>query len=303
MLEENPKVSIGIPVYNGEDYLEEAINSILNQSYQNYEVIITDNDSTDNTSKICQKYLHNKKIKYYKNSTNLGATRNWNIAFSKSRGEYFTWHPHDDVLHPKYIENCVKILDNHQEVVLCHSRTGIIDENGKNIGNYDDRTSKFRVYSKKPHVRFGDLIKVGNPCWWILGVMRSDALARSKGFGDYVHADRNLLAELSLMGSFYDVPEYLFLRRKHRDAYTQKYMDDQEKSDEELMKWWSVKRKVNYGNFINLYEYFSTVRRADLPLTEKIRCVLTICKWLLENGKNVLPRDFKNILRARTYIR
>ena len=149
-----PKVSVGIPVYNGEDYLEEAIISLLNQTYQNIEIIITDNDSTDNTSKICEKYLENDKIKYYKNKVNLGASMNWNIVLSKSRGDYFTWHPHDDVIQPKYIETCVRILENNKDVVLCHSKTAIIDENGNITGNYDDRTSKYRVYSKKPYVRF-----------------------------------------------------------------------------------------------------------------------------------------------------
>ena len=134
-------LSVGLPVYNGEKYLESAIDSILNQTYKDYELIIVDNASSDKTQEICIKYARkDPRIKYYRNHYNVGGPRNYNIAFELSSGKYFKWTAHDDILDIKYLEECINILDSDDGIVLCHSRVGCIDKNGDLIGNYDNRT-------------------------------------------------------------------------------------------------------------------------------------------------------------------
>jgi len=114
-----PRVSIGLPVYNGENYLEEAIDSILAQTYKDFELIISDNASTDRTPDICQAYANkDPRIRYYRNEKNIGAAVNFNRVFELSSSEYFKWAAHDDIIAPDYISECIEILDNDDSIVL-----------------------------------------------------------------------------------------------------------------------------------------------------------------------------------------
>src|SRR4051812_44240337 len=104
MTEHTPLVSIGLPVYNGEKYIAEAIESLLSQDYTNIEIIISDNASTDNTPQICQQYQHkNPRIRYFRNDTNIGASNNFNRTFELSKGEFFMWAAYDDLRDQTYI--------------------------------------------------------------------------------------------------------------------------------------------------------------------------------------------------------
>ncbi len=125
------KVSIGLPVYNGEVYLKEAIESILNQTYGDFELVISDNDSNDMTQAICIDYLKkDRRIRYYRNAKNMGAAYNYNRVFKLSNGKYFKWAAHDDICHPEFLEKCINVLDTEKEVVLCYPIAQVIDENG-----------------------------------------------------------------------------------------------------------------------------------------------------------------------------
>jgi glycosyltransferase involved in cell wall biosynthesis len=92
-----PKVSIGVPVFNGENYLAQALESILAQDFADFEVIISDNCSTDKTPEICTSFAkRDSRVKYFRNDSNIGASPNYNRTFELSRGEYFKWCAHDD---------------------------------------------------------------------------------------------------------------------------------------------------------------------------------------------------------------
>jgi glycosyltransferase involved in cell wall biosynthesis len=106
-----PQVSVGLPVYNGERFVADALASILAQTWQDLEVIVCDNASTDRTREICEAFAaRDPRVRYYRNERNLGASPNWNRAFELSRGELFKWAAHDDVLCPTYIERAVAAL-------------------------------------------------------------------------------------------------------------------------------------------------------------------------------------------------
>src|ERR671915_430558 len=96
-----PLVSIGLPVYNGANYLRKAVETILEQSYESLELIISDNASTDDTADICRDLsARDARIRVSRNAQNVGAARNYNIVFNAARGKYFKWAAHDDVLAP-----------------------------------------------------------------------------------------------------------------------------------------------------------------------------------------------------------
>ena len=152
MSSSSPRVSVGIPVYNGERYLEVAIVSVLNQTYQDFELIISDNASSDHTREICMEYAkQDPRIRYYRNDKNLGAAPNYNRVFQLSDAEYFKWADYDDLIAPDFLSKCIRILDQNPSVVLCYPRAMIIDENGKHLGEHD---YVIKLDSPHAHLRF-----------------------------------------------------------------------------------------------------------------------------------------------------
>src|SRR5262245_34908562 len=122
-----PRVSIGLPVYNGQQFLEETLNSILAQTYTDFELIISDNASTDRTSEIARAYVaKDARVRYHRNENNLGVAGNYNGVFSLASGEYFKWAPADDTCLPNYLARCVEILDLDSTVVLAYPQTQFV---------------------------------------------------------------------------------------------------------------------------------------------------------------------------------
>jgi glycosyltransferase involved in cell wall biosynthesis len=208
-----PRVSVGLPVYNGERYLRISIESILAQTYADFELIITDNASTDSTERICREYAAiDKRVRYYRNENNIGAPRNFNLAFELSRGEYLKWATSDDYVASEMIEKCLEVLDKNPTVVLCYPNAKLIDAEGTFIENYDDVLNLQDPIASHRLIQLLNRIKLAHQH---LGLIRSAALKRTSLLGSHIAADINLLAELSLYGKFYELPEYLLFRRFH----------------------------------------------------------------------------------------
>ncbi len=211
-----PLVSIGLFLYNGERFLEAAIESFLNQTFKDFELIISDNCSTDRSDEICRRYAaQDSRIRYYRNQRNMGA--GWNIrrVYELATGKYFKQAAHDDMIQPDYLRLCVDALEADESLVLAHSLTRVIDENGQFIENYDDG---MRTSSLDPVVRARDLLLKGHRCYPIFGLIRLDALHKLPPQGSYAHSDRVLLLQLGLLGRYYEVPEYLFISTRHMQA-------------------------------------------------------------------------------------
>ena len=300
------RVSIGMPIFNGEKYIKEALNSILAQTYQDFELVISDNASTDRTQQICLQYAtKDSRIRYYRNEENLGAPRNFNRVFELSSGEYFKWAAYDDVIAPTFLQKCVSVLDNDPSVVLCHSKTGVIDEHGKLVGNYDHRTLR-RIGSWKPHERFGDLISIRNPCWAVFGVVRASQFRKTPLHGSYIGADRNLLAEIGLMGRIYEIPEHLFFRRDHPEAYTRKFCEHDFAIDvnnySEQMAWWSKDDWTDFPNWKDCIEFFRSIRHVRLSWLEQLLCYSEIFRWFIKEGWMFMESDVENLLLHRSRV-
>ena len=120
-----------MPVYNGENYLRFAVDAVLNQTFQDWELIICDNCSNDSTEATCREYAErDPRVRYHRNPKNLGALPNHNRTLELARGEYFKLYAHDDILMPTYLERLVEVLDRDPGVVLVHPKTMIINEQG-----------------------------------------------------------------------------------------------------------------------------------------------------------------------------
>ena len=271
-----PRVSIGLPVCNGENYVKEALDSILAQTFTDFELIISDNASTDRTHEICQEYaVKDPRIRYYRNELNLGAAWNFNRVFEQSKGEYFKWAAHDDIIAPDYISKFVEVLDKDDSIILCNSKVKIIDKHGEIIK--DHIISSEKTNSQKPQDRFGYLIFLHHWCFDVFGLIRSDALRITSLIQAYSGSDRALLAELSLLGRFYEIPKYLFFNRDHAERSIKVLPDTLLRSG-----WFdpSKEGKIILPRCRIFYEYFKSVNRSSLGLYDRACCYGHMCNWL-----------------------
>ena len=270
-----PRVSIGLPVRNGERYLPEALDAILAQSFSDFELIISDNASTDATPTICKNYANrDPRIRYYRNRENVGAAKNFNFVFRQSFGRYFKWSAHDDCIAPNFLSKCVDALDNDSACVLSQSMVRLISSKGDVLSDYKSRYSG--TSSDMPSHRFAQII-MNEPflCFEIFGVIRADVLRRTPLMGGYVASDRVLLAELSLYGRFHEVPNYLFFSRDHAER-SMKAMPFHFRA-----AWFDP---ANQGRSVFPHmrffrEYGKCVGRAPLSTSEKALCYLHLLRW------------------------
>jgi glycosyltransferase involved in cell wall biosynthesis len=207
-----PRLSIGLPVYNGENFLAESIDSLLGQSYEDFELIISDNASTDGTEEICRKYAEQDlRIRYFRQQHNHGSAPNHNFVIEKARGELFKHASHDDLYARDLLRLCVAALDEDPHVVLAHSWSAVIDSSGAIT-----KLVEYPVDTAAPRApdRFRSMLFDG---WGDDegGVVRTDVLRRTPLHASYHFADRTYTAEIALHGPFYMVPDWLYFRREH----------------------------------------------------------------------------------------
>jgi glycosyltransferase involved in cell wall biosynthesis len=212
-------VSIGMPVFNGEKYLESALDSLLKQDYRSFELIISDNASTDRTAQICLQYAaKDKRVQFHRNAVNLGAVENFNRVFRLSHGDFFMWAAHDDLWHPAYITRCLEGLAEDSNIVLCASTVQFIDEAG--VPMPDDKWrhllggayNRLQTRSLDLRTRVRQLTKALN--WYaVYGIIRADVLRRTRLFLERFGSDVILLMELLFHGETYILNEPLFCYR------------------------------------------------------------------------------------------
>ncbi len=277
-----PSISIGLPVYNGERFLREALDSILVQTFEDFELIISDNASTDGTEQICKDYAaKDPRIRYFRNDTNLGASKNFNRVFEFSSGEYFKWMSADDKCAPTFLEKCKEVLDRHPEVVLCYPKTNIIDEFGRIVRQYDDRLD---LRFPRARDRFYQLFLRLSLSNAMFGLIRANLLSKTSLLGNYIASDIVLLAELTLYGQFFEVPEYLFFRRIHPQAASS------DPSVERQQAHYDPKTvgNISLTSWRHLVEHLRSIKRAPLDLVEKLYLILTVLKLTRWNARQLI---------------
>lgn len=280
-------LSIALPVYNGENYLDDAIRSILGQTFRDFELIICDNASTDNTEAICRSWTErDPRIVYCRHPSNLGAAPNFNSGFRLAKGRYFKWAAHDDILESGYLKACIDLLDSDSRIVMAHTGTRFIDETGTVIHEYDRETGAFD--SVDPLDRFSAAIDEGHYCVTVFGVVRREILAQTSLIASFVGSDRSLIAEISLRGRICHVLEPLFLSRDHTDRSV-RALDIDERG-----AWFDASSKVrsDWHNWRMLYHHLRVLVQSPLPLLQKIAGLGRIARWAWRWKRRLLS-DFR----------
>lgn len=207
----SPKVTVGLPVYNGERYLRETIESILAQDFEDFELLVSDNASTDDTPSILAQYAaRDGRVVVHRQPSNLGAASNYNWLANNAAGEYFKWASADDLLRPTLLSRCVTVLDQNPDVVLAYPKTTLVGPDGRALRDHEDG---LHLPQPQSWLRLRDFALnrwLCNPCF---GLMRT-LVARSTGLiRPTISSDVTFLAEMALAGPIHEVPERLFLRR------------------------------------------------------------------------------------------
>lgn len=218
----SPKVSIGLPVYNGAKFLRQTLDALLGQTFADLEVVISDNASTDKTEAICREYAaRDDRVRYVRSPVNRGAAWNYNRLLELATGEYFKWAAHDDLPAATFIERCVAVLDADPTLVLCHTHCAEIDEQGQSHPHqYNDAASRLDP-TRAPAEQFGCVLHSRYAWIRVFGLARLAVLRQTPGIGPFVASDLVLMAELALRGPMDEVPEELFQRRLHPETSVQ----------------------------------------------------------------------------------
>lgn len=214
----SPLVSIGVFVYNEDKYVRNSLENLLSQDYANFELIVSDNCSTDDTSSICREFsARDKRVRYERLEKNIGSAANSIKVLERATGEYFMWASGHDRWTPRYVSSCVAALESNPGAALAYGTSDWIDKDGQSLckqsGYYDTR-------GMDPALRlfftfWGNL----HP---ILGVIRTRYLKQIPKIHACAGTDQIVLAQLALEGAFLHVPEARWTRREPRDPETHK---------------------------------------------------------------------------------
>ncbi len=272
-----PRLSVGLPVYNGENYVAESLEALLGQTYEDYELIIADNASTDGTADICRQYAaQDPRIRYFRQPKNVGLAPNHNFAVEHARGALFKWASHDDLYARNLLEACVEALDANPQVVLAHSWTAIIDGSGTVI-----QANKYPLVtaSPSPPERFRSVLfdSGGDDDG---GVIRTEALRRTAMKESYHHADHTIIAELALYGAFYQVPEWLYFRRDHPERAERAFPSVRSRcANMDPRRADRLRHPVArlYAEYV--WAYVRAIRRAPLSPADRRACYGHLVEW------------------------
>lgn len=299
----HPRVSVGLPVFNGERFLERAIASALDQSYEDFELIIGDNASTDGTEEICRRFARDDpRVRYHRHAENIGLAGNFNFVFEVARGELFRWIAHDDVSEPRLLERCVAAMDAAgPRAALAFPKTRIIDEKDALV---DDWEHGGPWDGSSAHTRLASLFRNRRGylhlCSPVFGVIRSDLLRTTRLLRPFGSADKVLLVELALLGDFVEVEERLFMRRFHPGTSLRA-----NPTPEALATLFDPAHRGRAKPRTRIFGgYLDAIRRAPLSPAERVRC-LAVLAGALMRGRNlrVIGGEVTAPLRARVGTR
>lgn len=162
---ENEKIelSIGFPIYNGEKFLKNRLESILSQSFRKFELIISDNNSNDNTQKICKEFLEkDSRIKYIKQEKNIEAKNNFKFVLSESIGKYFVWAAVDDIWEIEFLEKNIDFLEKNEKFVASISKVTRFGGDSKRFEDEGQNIKKYYNKFRKKFRKFGVWTTKGN---------------------------------------------------------------------------------------------------------------------------------------------
>ena len=290
MSERPPTLTVGVPVYNGERYLEQAVRSVLDQSFTDFELVISDNASTDGTGDIARALAAgDERVTYRRNARNIGLAANNNLLVHIARGRLFKWAPCDDELRPGYLDRCVTALDADPTVVLAYTQTDFVDADSRPL-DYVDAGWELLSDDMAERLRFSILTD-----GWAnaaLGVVRTDAMRRTRLMRRYAGSDYRLMTELTTMGKFVEIPEHLYVRRIHQGS---------SKGNSGNAKWLRGYYSGSRGQLRMPFWRLSMDRaeivvRAPIPVSRKLWLLNLLARQLVHSRR----RLYRELLEVRS---
>lgn len=260
-----PLISVGLPVYNGEAQLAASLESLLAQTFEDFEIVISDNHSTDATERICREFVaRDRRVHYVRSEKNRGVAWNYNRALELSTGRYFKWASSNDVHAPTFFRRCLDVLESNTGAVLAYTKTRLIDANGAVLQDYEDNLD---LPGRDAPRRFRQYLERVRLCNALYGLMRPEIVRRTGKLGEFPGSDLVFLGELSLYGTFVEVPEFLFCRR---------FVEESALRTSSLANWQEFfdplgKGKVVMRTWRHQYEYLRAGLRSPLSIVDKVR--------------------------------
>jgi glycosyltransferase involved in cell wall biosynthesis len=281
MSSSEPRVTIGVPVYNAERHIPETLDALVAQSYTNVEIVISDNASTDRTEAICRSFARaDRRVVYHRNTENVGIYANYTKLMQFGTGSLFKWASANDWVAPTFVESCVNVLLRRPDVILSYPQTKLFADDldastaYDDVGSLEDDSPTARLLTLLQRIRLNNVMN---------GVIRRDALTRTRLHEPYHSSDIVMLCELALMGKFVQVPEPLYYRRMTPEASTK------------LMQGPARDRyifggKRNSGRpWLRRWRFLGLAVRARLDIGERLKLVSYLAKHTYWEAEKLLP--------------
>ena len=263
-----------MPVYNGANYVRRSMQSLLAQDYEDFELLISDNASTDETESICREFAEfDGRNRYFRNETNIGASQNYNKVFRLARGQFFKWAAHDDECHRTMLRRCVEVLERAPaQVTMVYPLAEMIDEQGKTLRPVLDRIES---RDPRPHRRLARLLWSLSQCDPVFGLFKTEYLRKTQLIGSFFGADNVLLCELAMLGEIWELDEVLFRLRQHPGRSMRANQSARARA-----AWYdpaAAQQLVVIPDWERMvWELLMSAHRLSLPPEEKLRCCLVI---------------------------
>lgn len=286
-------VTIGLPCYNAERYLAQSIESLLAQTFQDFTLIVCDNASTDATGEIARRYADaDPRVRYHRNPLNVGMPGNFNRAFELSNSKYFKWSTADDYWHPQMLATAVAILEADPAIGLVHPCVVLVDGEGRELRRYDDQ---LHLMQEDPADRFCFALDHLQLVHHHLGVLRTETIRRTQLFSKHVAADLGFVAEMSLYGKFWRVPDYHIFRRMHPDSSSWQRGN----KDHEARRFHAANvRRTPFNTWRIHAAYWRAARRAPLTLAQQLRIYKRLLKSLYWDQEALTAELREDLRRA-----
>lgn len=264
-------VAIGIPVYNGEKYIAETLDSVLAQTHQSLEIVIADNASTDGTHAILAHYEElDPRIRVIYNEVNVGAAGNYNLVLHEASSDFFAWLSADDVLEPTFIERNLQLLVDNPDAIGSYAEAKRIDQFGADRGDYRAAMAGMQLSSARPGVRFSSAV-LGFPAIVLFGVYRRQAMLETPGHGAFIGGDRVFVSEMALKGRILRIDELLFRRRVHAEAYSA-LLNKQARA-----KWFAGdEAKAGFADLNRIKQHHAALTRSAPDAGTRVRGLVTL---------------------------
>jgi glycosyltransferase involved in cell wall biosynthesis len=290
--ETRPLVSFGLPVWNSADTIRRSVDSVLAQELRDFEVVVSDNASTDGTFEILHGYAAAEpRLRLFRNPENLGQIENFNRVLALARGRYFRWIGADDWLEPAYAARCAELLEREPDAVAATTWFRVHADDGREM--YEEYAGE-KPDSADPARRLARMLRLFHAGYTkydpVYSLIRRDALERTGRMRNMQQADWMLAAELALLGRFVHVPACL----AHRSWSPQLLADH-----DALMERYHPKRKHEIASTPGrlLRELRAIFRAAPLTSLQRARCAAAA--WLLF----LRETRYRNRYPVRTFLR